>query len=436
MAVAVDGRGNAVVGGTHERDPLLDGPHARLMQVLARPGCIAEPAVVGDVEQQPRPLGAGHDRAGEDRLVADERRGRGKARHVEQWAWHRADIEAATQASELLQPDRFHLRLQRQVFAERHEVGLVVAARERAALAEHQDAVEDAPRPGRAGGRGLRPQRSRDEESSGRQGAADGGAHVGVVERQEGHGGFGPDHVRDAGEVVRLSGGAGGRQGEVVEEDAALVLGAPLLPLAYARLHDADLDVRRGRLRPERQAGLAEQGHDGERHQGNGKRGSSHAPPVDAGGRLAPQHRRQGKDEDGCQREPVDADDGRALHQGKRIGQRVAERVPGEAAQDMAAQPFRGRQRQGQHEDAAGAAGPEARGDPGGRGVEEGKAGGKQGDGEGQQHRERLGLDQEGLADPEQSRHEVAEPEPPADPCRGDFRATVPARSVIPALRG
>ena len=70
----------------------------------------------------------------------------------------------------------------------------------------------------------------------------------------------------------------------MVEEDAALVLGAPLLPLGYARLHDADLDVRHGRPRPERQAALAEHGHDGERHQGNGKRGSSHAPRVDAGG--------------------------------------------------------------------------------------------------------------------------------------------------------
>ena len=32
--------------------------------------------------------------------------------------------------------------------------------------------------------------------------AADGGAHVGIVERQERHGGFRPDHVRDAGEIV------------------------------------------------------------------------------------------------------------------------------------------------------------------------------------------------------------------------------------------
>ena len=86
----------------------------------------------------------------------------------------------------------------------------------------------------------------------------------------------------------------------------------------------------------------------------------------------------------------------------------------------MSAQPFRGRQRQGQHQDAAGASGPEARGEPRGRAVEEGKAGGEQSDRERQQHGKRLGLDQEGLADPEQAQHEISEPEPPADLRGGD----------------
>ena len=103
----------------------------------------------------------------------------------------------------------------------------------------------------------------------------------------------------------------------------------------------------------ERQAQLAEQGHGGERHQGHDKRGSPHAPTGGAGGRLAPQHRRQRKDQDGHEREAVDAEHGGALHQGERVGQRVAQRVPGKAAQDMAAQPFRGRQRQRQRQDAA-----------------------------------------------------------------------------------
>ena len=33
-------------------------------------------------------------------------------------------------------------------------------------------------------------------------------AHVGIVQRQEGQGGFRPDHVRDAGEIVDLARGA------------------------------------------------------------------------------------------------------------------------------------------------------------------------------------------------------------------------------------
>ena len=56
-AVAIDDCRDAVVGRADERQPLLDRAHARLVQVLTRPGGVAEPAVVGDVDQQPGPLG-------------------------------------------------------------------------------------------------------------------------------------------------------------------------------------------------------------------------------------------------------------------------------------------------------------------------------------------------------------------------------------------
>ena len=68
---------------------------------------------------------------------------------------------------------------------------------------------------------------------------------------------------------------------------------------------------------------------------------------------LAPQHRRHCEDEHRAQRQAIDAEHGRALHQGQRIGQRVAEHVPGEAGQHMAAQPFRCRQSQCEGQDAA-----------------------------------------------------------------------------------
>ena len=158
------------------------------------------------------------------------------------------------------EPDRFQQRLQRQVLAERHEMDLVVERRQRSALAEHQEAVEDAPRPRRAGRRRLGAQCAGDEDgvraaaarpmaartsgwSSGRKGMAASGQITCVM-------------------PARLSispAGLAADSVEVVEEDARLVLRAPLLPLRHARLHDADLDAGHGRLRRQRQADLAEQ---------------------------------------------------------------------------------------------------------------------------------------------------------------------------------
>ena len=183
--------------------------------------------------------------AREDGLVADERRGGGQARHAQ------AAGAALTPMSKpprrrvsCSQPDRLQLPLQRQVFAERHQVDLVV------------ERGQDPPWPNTM--RLLKMRRGRGEP--GGAGSARsapvirwvaGGSRrpmaartSGIVERQEGHGGFRPDHVRDAGEVVDLARGVGGRQRHVIEEDALLVLGAPLLALRHARLHDADLDAR------------------------------------------------------------------------------------------------------------------------------------------------------------------------------------------------
>ena len=74
---------------------------------------------------------------------------------------------------------------------------------------------------------------------------------------------------------------------------------------------------------------------------------------------------------------------------------------------------------------------PKPRGDAGRGGIEQGKAAGQQRDGKGEQHGEDLGLDEEGLADPEQAGQEIAEAEPPADGSGGDFGALVPARRNV-----
>ena len=52
-AMRVDNRRDAIIGGADERQALLDGAHAGLMEVLARAGRVAEPAIVGDIDQQP-----------------------------------------------------------------------------------------------------------------------------------------------------------------------------------------------------------------------------------------------------------------------------------------------------------------------------------------------------------------------------------------------
>ena len=153
-----------------------------------------------------------------------------------------------------------------------------------------------------------------------------------VLERQERHRRFRPDHVRDAGEIVdgrRPDRGAtapGGRG-----RCAAWCSRPPLLALRHARLHDAQRACpawssgRRTAARPS--PGCHEQ-----RHERNGQRGSrARWRPRGAGRRLGPQDRRQGKMSDGAQRQPVDAEHGRALHQRQRLGQRIAERVPGKA---------------------------------------------------------------------------------------------------------
>ena len=74
-----------------------------------------------------------------------------------------------------------------------------------------------------------------------------------------------------------------------------------------------------------------------------------------------------------------------------------------------------------QHQDAARSLAPEPRGDAGRGGIEQGKAARQQRDRKGEQPGEDLGLDQEGLADPEQAGQEIAEAEPPADGGGGDF---------------
>ena len=181
-------------------------------------------------------------------------------------------------------------------------------------------------------------------------------------------------------------------------------------------------------LRRQHQAHLAEQRGDGERYQPRrpgaeawrgGRRMPGGASLHSTGGRAKIRTRDE--------REAIDAEHGCALHQRERIGERIAQHIPGQAGEDIPARPFRRRQRQGQHQDAARPGSPKPRGDADRGGMEQGKAAGQQGDGQGEQPGENLRLDEKGLADPKQPGQEIAEPEPPADGGGGDLGAVEPA---------
>ena len=75
-AIGADHRRNASVGGADHRQALLDGAQPRLRQMLIGASCLAEPAVIGKIEQQagaPRVMRAlrGGGLFGKNRLIAD-----------------------------------------------------------------------------------------------------------------------------------------------------------------------------------------------------------------------------------------------------------------------------------------------------------------------------------------------------------------------------
>ena len=83
-AIRIDLRRDAGIGATDERQSLLDGAHARLMEVLVGPRAATEPRIVGEVKQPAWPLGPARDLIGKDDFVADERTRLRGAGNVEQ----------------------------------------------------------------------------------------------------------------------------------------------------------------------------------------------------------------------------------------------------------------------------------------------------------------------------------------------------------------
>src|SRR5439155_8646537 len=94
------------IGGAHQRQTLLDRAYARLLQVLVWPGAVAEPAVIGEIDEPARPLARRHRLAGQHDLVADKRQEGGRAGHGD-WLARGARNMTAAHFRELHQPEAF-----------------------------------------------------------------------------------------------------------------------------------------------------------------------------------------------------------------------------------------------------------------------------------------------------------------------------------------
>ena len=82
-AIGIDNGRNARVRGPNHRKPLLDAAHPRLCEMLVGTGGLAEPAIVGDVDENTRPVLRIDEIMREDRLVADKQACRRQSGQVE-----------------------------------------------------------------------------------------------------------------------------------------------------------------------------------------------------------------------------------------------------------------------------------------------------------------------------------------------------------------
>src|SRR5262249_4615405 len=119
--------------------------HARLLKMLVWPAADAEPAVVGDVDEPARTLAARYRLTGKDDLVADQRQDARSARYVQR-APSLARNEAADHLGQLAQAQMLEPILERQVFAKRYQMHLVVDRQDGAVVVDHIDGIIGASR--------------------------------------------------------------------------------------------------------------------------------------------------------------------------------------------------------------------------------------------------------------------------------------------------
>ena len=250
---------------------------------------------------------------------------------------------------------------------------------------------------------------------------------VGLARQQERKRRFRPDQMRDVAHAGRLRTGRAVRQFEIVGHHALLGAVVELLVLLQVGLHDAQphLVDECGRRAVQPQRAVARQ----RREQHHAERERQPGPPRV--GAIVGEHSGAREHRDRDEGQPPDADQRSALRQHQRPGQRIAIDVPGKSAEQMAAQPFRGGERERERDQPARPARPEQ---PRQREAEAGVAGhaGRQRDDrERQQPAEGLGVDQECVADPIKTGEEIAEAEPPAGDRRARQSAAAAGRRAV-----
>ena len=166
-------------------------------------------------------------------------------------------VEAARHVDELGDADALEPAAERQVFAERHQVALVVALRQQSAPVERQDRIEEMPAAVAAVVL-VEPRRAGDERRPAAQELADRRQRRAVAREQEGKGRFRPDQMGDVGDAGGRRRGRPVGKGEVFLDDRLPVVGRKIAPLRDVGLHQPHLDVGQRRARRRRNAPGAE----------------------------------------------------------------------------------------------------------------------------------------------------------------------------------
>ena len=137
-----DGR-NAVIGGANQRQSQFDGADLGLAEMLIGARRVAEPGIVGDVDDEigaprlPVPLSR------KDDLVADERQRRGAVRQFDGMPVDPGG-ELARQFDQLVDPQPAQQALEGNIFAEGHEMELVHRVRDLAGIVDRKHGIVEA----------------------------------------------------------------------------------------------------------------------------------------------------------------------------------------------------------------------------------------------------------------------------------------------------